>query len=148
VNPITKCLSFFIKAVPEPTSKNFNTQLGCHFEEVHEMMLELSCRTPQAQIVLTRAMEDMHELAEWAKRGIDYDVDVDHRIGFLDAVCDQMVTAIGCAHMLDMNIEDAFNETNRSNLSKFGEDGQPIFNENMKVMKGPNYRQSDLSAFV
>lgn len=148
MNPIAGCLSFFTRAVPRPTSKNLNTQIGCHFEEVNEMMAELDSRDKESAEILRQAMFAVHKLAEHAKQGSNYSIHPENRINYLDALCDQIVTAVGCAHMSNMNIIGGFIETNRSNLSKFGEDGQPIFNENMKVIKGPNYTQSDLTPFV
>ena len=38
--------------------------------------------------------------------------------------------------------------TQRSNMSKLGEDGKPIYNEHGKVMKGPKYFQPDLGKFI
>ena len=42
-------------------------------------------------------------------------------------------------HGLQDKIDDVFNEIQRSNMSKLGLDGQPIFREDGKVLKGPNY---------
>ena len=39
-------------------------------------------------------------------------------------------------------------EVHRSNMSKLDEDGKPIYREDGKVMKGPNYFKPDLSKFV
>jgi predicted HAD superfamily Cof-like phosphohydrolase len=71
-----------------------------------------------------------------------------NRVAFLDSLCDQMVTTIGIAHMLQMDIAGGFEEVNQSNWSKFDEHGIPIFNENKKIMKGPNYRKPTLDPFV
>ncbi len=44
--------------------------------------------------------------------------------------------------------EAAFNEVHRSNMSKLGEDGKPIYREgDGKVLKGPNYTPPDLAQF-
>ena len=48
--------------------------------------------------------------------------------------------------MLKLPILDALHEVNRSNWSKFV-DGNPVFDENMKIVKGPNYFKPDLSKF-
>ena len=43
----------------------------------------------------------------------------------------------------------AFNEVHRSNMSKLGEDGKPIYRkEDGKVLKGPNYSPPDLSTVI
>jgi len=43
---------------------------------------------------------------------------------------------------------DAFQLVHQSNMSKLGPDGKPIFREDGKVLKGPNYRAPDLSGLV
>lgn len=70
-----------------------------------------------------------------------------NRLALLDALADQIVTATGVGTFLGMNVPGALAEVNRSNYSKF-EDGEPIFNENKKVMKGKDYTPPDLSSFI
>ena len=43
---------------------------------------------------------------------------------------------------------DAFNAVHASNMSKLGDDGKPVYREDGKVMKGPNYHKPDMSVFV
>jgi hypothetical protein len=66
----------------------------------------------------------------------------------LDSLCDQRVTGIGVAHMLGMNITAAIQEVDRSNWSKFDAHGNPIFNEDGKIIKGPNYSKPDLAPYL
>ena len=47
-----------------------------------------------------------------------------------------------------LNLDACFNEVQKSNMSKLGKDGKPIYNENGKVMKGPDYFKPDLSKFL
>ena len=42
-------------------------------------------------------------------------------------------------HGMQYKIEEVFNEIQRSNMSKLGDDGKPIYREDGKVLKGPNY---------
>ena len=58
-----------------------------------------------------------------------------------DALGDMLYILCGTIieHGLQHKIEEVFNEIQRSNMSKLGEDGQPIYREDGKVMKGPNY---------
>lgn len=65
----------------------------------------------------------------------------------LDALADQIVTATGVGTFLGMNVPGALAEVNRSNYSKF-EDGEPVFNENKKVMKGKDYTPPDLTPYI
>lgn len=45
-------------------------------------------------------------------------------------------------------IDEAFIRVHKSNMSKLGDDGKPIFREDGKVLKGPNYKKPDLSDLV
>ena len=58
-------------------------------------------------------------------------------------LCGTMIT-----HGMQDKIEDVFREVQRSNLSKLGADGQPIYREDGKVMKGPNYFKPDIAAIL
>lgn len=72
---------------------------------------------------------------------------VKDRVELLDALADQIVTATGVGTFLGMNVPGALAEVNRSNYSKF-EDGEPVFNENKKVMKGKDYTPPDLTPYI
>ena len=51
-------------------------------------------------------------------------------------------------HGLQHKIEEVFDEIQRSNMSKLGEDGKPIYREDGKVMKGPNYFKPDFEKIL
>ena len=130
---------WFALAVPEPTDKNRAVQIGCHFEEVFEMV---------EAVEETEGLDELHDLATYYKQRADgLSMDEVDRHELLDALADQIVTAVGVAHMFGMDIVGALNEVNRSNFSKFV-DGKPIFNEHGKIMKGSNYTKPDLAKFV
>lgn len=67
-----------------------------------------------------------------------------------DALGDMMYILCGTIieHGLQDKIEAVFDEIQRSNMSKLGEDGQPIYREDGKVMKGPNYFKPDFSKLL
>ena len=58
-----------------------------------------------------------------------------------DALGDMLYILCGTIleHGMQYKIEEVFNEIQRSNMSKLGEDGKPIYREDGKVLKGPNY---------
>jgi predicted HAD superfamily Cof-like phosphohydrolase len=64
-----------------------------------------------------------------------------------DALGDMLYILCGTIieHGLQDKIEAVFAEIQRSNMSKLGADGQPIYREDGKVMKGPNYSPPDLA---
>ena len=67
-----------------------------------------------------------------------------------DALGDMMYILCGTIieHGLQDKIEAVFDEIQRSNMSKLGEDGKPIYREDGKVMKGPNYFKPDFSKIL
>ena len=65
-----------------------------------------------------------------------------------DALTDILYVTYGAGHAFGIDLDKCFEEVQRSNMSKLGEDGKPIYNEKGKVMKGPNYFKPDLSKFV
>ena len=62
-------------------------------------------------------------------------------IEIADALGDMLYILCGTIleHGLQHKIEAVFDEIQRSNMSKLGEDGKPIYREDGKVLKGPNY---------
>ena len=56
--------------------------------------------------------------------------------------------ASGFASASTNQIEAVFNEIQRSNMSKLGEDGKPIYREDGKVLKGPNYFKPNISEIL
>jgi len=51
-------------------------------------------------------------------------------------------------HGMQHKIEEVFEEIQRSNMSKLGADGKPIYREDGKVLKGPNYFKPDIQAIL
>lgn len=104
------------------------------------------------------ALGDMHKFLTFRKRLTDEEDDEMFeaaeqlsRVGMLDAGIDKLYfeygTLIGLGFTPEQ-ISGAFAEVHSSNMSKLGEDGKPIFREDGKVLKGPNYFKPDLTKFI
>ena len=67
-----------------------------------------------------------------------------------DALGDMLYILCGTiiAHGFQDKIESIFDEIQRSNMSKLGKDGKPIFRKDGKVLKGPNYFKPDLKKIL
>src|SRR6056297_1789433 len=67
-----------------------------------------------------------------------------------DALGDMLYILCGTIleHGMQYKIEEVFNEIQRSNMSKLGANGKPIYREDGKVLKGPNYFKPDIQAIV
>ena len=66
----------------------------------------------------------------------------------IDALTDILYVTYGAGHAFGVNLDKCFEEVQKSNMSKLGEDGRPIYNENGKVMKGPKYFKPNISKFI
>jgi predicted HAD superfamily Cof-like phosphohydrolase len=65
-----------------------------------------------------------------------------------DALTDILYVVYGAGHAFGIDLDDCFHEVHSSNMTKLGADGRPLYREDGKVMKGPNYREPDLTKFV
>ena len=65
-----------------------------------------------------------------------------------DALTDILYVTYGAGHAFGIDLDKCFDEVQNSNMSKLGENGEPIYNESGKVMKGPKYFKPDRSKFV
>ena len=65
-----------------------------------------------------------------------------------DALTDILYVTYGAGHAFGINLDKCFEEFQKSNMSKLGKDGKPIYNEFGKVMKGPDYFKPNLSKFI
>ena len=65
----------------------------------------------------------------------------DDLVEVADALGDMLYILCGTIieHGMQHKIEEVFDEIQRSNMSKLGADGQPIYRDDGKVLKGPNY---------
>ena len=66
----------------------------------------------------------------------------------IDALTDILYVTYGAGHAFGVNLDQCFEEVQKSNMSKLGKDRKPIYNEDGKVMKGPNYFKPDFSIFI
>lgn len=66
-------------------------------------------------------------------------VDNDDIVEIADALTDILYVVYGTGHAYGIDLDDCFDEVHRSNMSKLGEDGKPLYREDGKVLKGPDY---------
>ena len=77
-------------------------------------------------------------------------VEKDDLVGIADALGDQLYIIYGTIlkHGLQDKIEEVFKEIQRSNMSKLGADGRPIYREDGKILKGPAYTKPDIASIL
>lgn len=139
---------WFEQAVPNPTAKSLNIQVAVHLEEVAEMVEAITVEGSSESYKLWQQLHaTLVEISDLMKQG-KMQIAMLNAVEVLDGITDQQVTAIGIGHMLGMDTAGALKEVDRSNFSKFGKDGQPIFDENGKIKKGPHYVKPNLEPFL
>jgi predicted HAD superfamily Cof-like phosphohydrolase len=118
-------------------------------EKFHETYQLLSNHSPTVAIpeaIKTLRYELMKEENEEYKEAVDNNdmVEVADALGdMLYILCGTIIT-----HGMQHKINEVFEEIQRSNMSKLGLDGKPIYREDGKVMKGPNYFKPDIAKIL
>lgn len=134
--------NWFKAAVPAPTDRSRSVQRGVHIEEVSEWFLSVNEPVIARNLGAVASAYKVHYTVQKI-------ASKEERIEHLDALCDQIVTAIGEAHMQGYDIVGALGEVDRSNWSKFLRDGTPKFDENGKIAKNPEtYFKANLESYV
>ena len=75
-------------------------------------------------------------------------IDSKNLIEVADALTDILYVTYGAGHAFGINLDRCFDEVQQSNMSKLDDNGNPIYNDSGKVMKGPKYFKPDLSKFL
>jgi len=80
--------------------------------------------------------EELKELREALK---DKDI-----VEVADALADILYVTYGAGLAFGIDLDKCFAEVQRSNMTKLGEDGKPLYREDGKIKKGPNYEEPNL----
>ncbi len=113
------------------------------FMEVFGQEIKEKAGFPEDKIISLRynlIKEELDELEEAIKNKDLKEV--------ADALTDILYVTYGAGHAFGVNLDKCFKEVQNSNMSKLDSNGKPIYNENGKVMKGPNYFKPDLEKFL
>ncbi len=65
-----------------------------------------------------------------------------------DALTDILYVTYGAGHAFGIDLDKCFEEVQRSNMSKLDKNGKPIFNQDGKVLKGPNYFKPNFKKLI
>jgi len=113
------------------------------FMETFGQEVKTKAGFPSDKVVKLRYDLIKEELDEFAQAIKDKNL-----VEVADSLTDILYVTYGAGIAFGIDLDKCFDEVQRSNMSKLGEDGKPIYNENGKVMKGPNYFQPDLGKFI
>jgi len=105
--------------------------------------IKLKAEFPKQKIAKLRYDLILEELDELKKA-----MESKNLLEVADALTDILYVTYGAGHAFGINLDKCFLEVQRSNMSKLDKDGKAIYNDQGKVMKGPNYFKPDLSKFL
>jgi len=145
-NEIQTIVKWFSDAKPNPTIEDVSTQYGCHLEEFNEVLTV----TEDSSFDIYQASEAYKENKQGHILALSKILSNDYnKTEILDALCDQIVTAVGTAQFMGFDIVGALNEVIASNDSKRMPDGSFPLDKNGKITKeSPNFFKPDLSKFI
>jgi predicted HAD superfamily Cof-like phosphohydrolase len=114
------------------------TEVG-KFMETFGQEVKTSPKLPKYAVQMLRLsliLEEYTELEDAVAEG--------HMEGIADALTDILYVTYGAGHAFGIDLDKCFEEVQRSNMSKLGADGKPIYRDDGKIMKGGNYSEPDL----
>lgn len=130
-----------------PGDKDLGTQTGCHFEEIAELLDELtivgSAADDDSLVMLSTRLKGIAHRLKQGSTGIR----INNRVKALDALCDGEVTGNGVAFLAGFRKDEADFRVLRSNDSKFV-DGKALLAPGGKILKGPGYQPPFLEDLV
>lgn len=115
------------------------------FHDVYRQSYERTPTTLSDEVCDLRYRLGLEELNEYVEANQN-----DDPVGVADALTDQLYILLGTIlqHGMSDIIEEVFDEVHSSNMSKLDENGNPIYREDGKILKGPNYRKPDIGKIV
>ena len=120
-----------------------NFQSVKKFMETFGQEVKNKAEFPKEKIVKLRLnliQEELEEFREAVKKKDIKEV--------ADSLTDILYVTYGAGHAFGIDLDSCFQEVQNSNMSKLGDDGKPIYNDQGKVMKGPKYFKPDLGKYI
>lgn len=118
-----------------------------NFEKVAQFMTAFK-QNVETKAQWTSVSELRYNLIDEELQELRQALDEKNLVEVADALTDLLYVVYGAGHSFGINLDNCFEEVHNSNMSKLGEDGEPIYREDGKVLKGPNYWQPDLKKFL
>ena len=126
-------------------SNDFET----NFEKVENFMLAFGQKVKVSpELADFNTAELRFELIAEEVQELSTAIDNDDIVEIADALTDILYVVYGAGHAYGIDLDDCFSEVHRSNMSKLGEDGKPIYRTDGKVLKGPDYFPPDLEGVI
>lgn len=128
-----------------------------YVRQFHRLMgQDVHNQSPTATLLEFRynlLVEELKELGEeiaiaMAESGFKAGIPMKVKARMLKEMADVQYVLSGLAVALGLPLQEAFIRVHKSNLSKLGDDGKPVYREDGKVLKGPNYLPPDMETLL
>lgn len=128
-----------------------------YVRQFHRLMgQDVGNKSPTATLLEFRynlLVEELKELGEeiaiaMAESGFKAGIPMKVKARMLKEMADVQYVLSGLAVALGLPLQEAFIRVHKSNLSKLGDDGKPVYREDGKVLKGPNYLPPDMETLL
>jgi len=121
-------------------TKQSLSEMTREFHETYNLTINTlpTLDVPEAEVEMRKKLieEEFQELKDALEAGDIIEV--------ADALADLLYVVSGAGHVFGIDLDAVLVEVQRSNLSKLGEDGKPLYREDGKVLKGPNFSEPDI----
>lgn len=119
--------------------------LMTNFEKVKEFMEKFGQEVRSSpELPDDEVLELRYELIREELLELDTALWQNNLVDVADALTDLLYVVYGAGLAFGIDLDKCFEEVHNSNMSKLGEDGKPIYREDGKVLKGPNYFKPNL----
>jgi predicted HAD superfamily Cof-like phosphohydrolase len=120
-----------------------NFEMVGEFMETFGQEVKKKPELPDEKTIALRVDLIEEELKE-LMQALYHDPEKKDLVGVADALTDILYVTYGAGHAFGIDLDKCFAEVQSSNMSKLGEDGKPIYREDGKVLKGPNFFEPKL----
>lgn len=140
-----KATQEFIEAMGQPEGQRVDDDVNCDL--LHLRTKLISEETDEVLFSVKDLMNLMLE-SKVGVRPVSKQEFVAAKAALLKELCDLQYVLSGFAVTFGLPFDEAFRRVHESNMSKLGSDGKPVYREDGKVMKGPNYKEPNLTDLV
>ena len=144
MNETTSNTQETVKIYPDTTHQTRLSSQAQEFRAAYQIANShsLNARTRQRNLITEEFKEFLDAEGMLYRSNPQFPQECLKELADLVYVCYQYAANMG------WSLDEALHRVHQSNLSKLGEDGKPIYREDGKVLKGPNYQPPDLSDLI
>lgn len=140
-----KATQEFIEAMGQPEGRRVDDDVN--YDLLHLRAKLISEETDEV-LFAVKGLKNLMLESKAGARPVSKQEFVDAKAALLKELCDLQYVLSGFAVTFGLPFDEAFQRVHESNMSKLGPDGKPVYREDGKVMKGPNYKKPNLTDLV